>query len=135
MPLFAYFAVVGSVLVGLLYVAEARLGPAASLSITTNFHGLPAPWKAATSVPVLTVRDGVEPAMPAITVAQAAMAAEARAPAVTKTAVEKKARPARKVARHNGKRNVYAHSTRNLYAHSTMPPRGMMAPRQNTIVW
>ena len=57
MPLLAYFTVVGAVLLGLLYVAEAQLGPSPSLSVTTNFYGLPAPYKASTSTPILTARD------------------------------------------------------------------------------
>jgi hypothetical protein len=72
MPLLAYFSVVGTVLLALLFVAEARLGPPTSLSISTNFYGLPAPYKApkAPSTPVLTVRDAPEPDTAAMAFAQ-----------------------------------------------------------------
>ena len=69
MPLLAYFVGVGTILVGLLFVAEAQLGPAKPLTMTTNFYGLPAPYKAP-ATPVLTVRDAPTPEIP-----QAAMAA------------------------------------------------------------
>jgi hypothetical protein len=70
MPLLAYFGVVGAVLLGLLFVAEAQLGPPApSLAISTNFYGLPAPYKAAPTQ-VLTVRDAPAPNMAANALAQ-----------------------------------------------------------------
>ena len=70
MPLLAYFGVVGAVLLGLLFVAEAQLGPPAqTLSMSTNFYGLPAPYKAQ-QTPILTVRDAPAPAMPATALAQ-----------------------------------------------------------------
>jgi len=66
MPLLAYFGVVGAVLLGLLFVAEAQLGPPAQpLSISTNFYGLPPPYKSA-STSVLTVRDAPAPVMAAL---------------------------------------------------------------------
>ena len=64
MPLLAYFGLVGSILVGLLYVAEAQLGPPPkSVGLSTNFHGLPAPYKEASSsrTRILTVRDAPAP--------------------------------------------------------------------------
>jgi hypothetical protein len=130
MPLLAYFGVVGSVLVGLLYVAEAQLGPPTSLSISTNFHGLPAPWKAKSSVAILTVRDGPAPDMANVaqsatktTAAQSAVEAQARAPSVVNTAGAKKAKKASRVARQDKSRNLYAHSA--------------VAPRYNygAVVW
>jgi hypothetical protein len=119
MPLLAYFGVVGSVLVGLLYVAEAQLGPPTSLSISTNFHGLPAPWKAKSSIAILTVRDGPAPDMSSTNVvqsaaktpvAQSAVEAQARALASVKTAGAKKARKASRVTRQDKGRNLFAHS-------------------------
>jgi hypothetical protein len=128
MPLLAYFSVVGSVLVGLLYVAEARLGPPKALSITTNFHGLPAPWKAAASVPILTVRDGLAPEVSKTDVGHTAMAAAIPPPAVTKTAVAKKARKTQQAARHD--------ANRNRYAHGAWPTRGvnLVASRPDSAV-
>src|SRR5687767_13886457 len=99
MPLLAYFAVVGSVLVGLLYVAEAQLGPPTSLSISTNFHGLPVPWKSVASTPILTVRDGPAPDISKVNVAQSVV--DAPLPNATKTTAEKKNKKARKPTKQN----------------------------------
>ena len=121
MPLLAYFVVVGSVLVGLLYVAEAQLGPPTSLSISTNFHGLPAPWKAAASAPILTVRDGLTPDMSKITVAQSAAETKVPPPKATKTANERKTKKTRKPVNPNSERNLFAHSA--------------VAPRPYGTVW
>ena len=107
MPLLAYFGVVGSILVGLLYVAEAQLGPPTSLSISTNFHGLPAPWKAA-STPILTVREAPAPDMSKPVVAQPAVSG-VRPPA-TKIASERKTKKPQKAHRHTASRNLYAES-------------------------
>jgi hypothetical protein len=107
MPLLAYFGVVGSILVGLLYVAEAQLAPPTSLSISTNFYGLPAPWKAA-SAPILTVRDAPAPDMSKPVVAQLAVS-EPR-PATTKIASERKAKKPQKALRHNASRHLFAES-------------------------
>jgi hypothetical protein len=104
MPLLAYFCTVGSVLIGLLYVASAQLGPPARLSITTDFHGIPAPYKAPPS-PVLTVRDAPAPDMTGTTVAQPAAAPEPEAK-TAKTA--KKAKKSTKTARHSAGRNLFA---------------------------
>jgi hypothetical protein len=80
MPLLAYFGVVGAVLLGLLFVAEAQLGPPAQqLSISTNFYGLPPPYKA-NSTPILTVRDAPSPAMSAPTMPATALAQHTPAP-------------------------------------------------------
>jgi hypothetical protein len=94
MPLLAYFVGVGAILVGLLFVAEAQLGPAKPLTLTTNFYGLPAPYKAA-STPVLTVRDAPAPEIP-----QTAMAAARPGDqAPLKIHVTKMPTPKKKVAR------------------------------------
>ena len=130
MPLLAYFTVVGAVLLGLLYVAEAQLGPSPSLSVTTNFYGLPAPYKASTSTPILTARDAPAPDMAPFAFAQstatarpaagAAVAQSIGAPAQTaadtalvkldKTAAKSKTAKARKIARPVAGPNRYAHS-------------------------
>jgi len=45
MPIFAYFSVVGVALLALLFVADANLDKRGPLTISTNFEGLPKPWK------------------------------------------------------------------------------------------
>jgi hypothetical protein len=47
MPLLRYFALAGSALLGLLLLAEPYFGPPKSLTISTSFHGLPAPFREA----------------------------------------------------------------------------------------
>ncbi len=120
MPLFTYFAVVGSLLLGLLYVAEARLGPPASLSISTSFHGLPAPFKGQRSV-ILTARDAPMPDMsgmnaPSSIVVHASMAqpimARATDTKLPKTAQVKKTKKPAKVARKKAGGNRFAQSPR-----------------------
>jgi hypothetical protein len=44
MPIFRYFAVVGSVLVTLLFVADANLGKSGPPALSSDFYGLPKPW-------------------------------------------------------------------------------------------
>ena len=61
MPIFSYCAIVGTALLSLIYFAENVLGPPRQLAISTNFHGLPKPFKAGESVQVLTVREGPSP--------------------------------------------------------------------------
>jgi hypothetical protein len=107
MPLLAYFCTVGSVLIGLLYVASAQLGPPARLSITTDFHGIPAPYKAPPS-PVLTVRDAPAPDMTGTAVAQPAVAPEPETQPVKTATTAKKAKKSAKAARHNAGRNLFA---------------------------
>jgi hypothetical protein len=119
MPLLAYFVVVGSALVGLLYVAEAQLGPPTSLSVSTEFHGLPAPWKAAPSSPILTVRDGPAPDMSKMNVAQSPV--ETSPARETKTHDGRKAKKTRKAAKQKADRNLFAHSA--------------VAPRPYGAVW
>lgn len=114
MPLFAYFAVVGSFLLGLLFVAEAHLGPPKTLSITTNFHGLPEPWKSNKSTPtILTVRDAPAPHLATEAFAQSTVEPRtvAPAPAASKVAEVRKPKKAKKPSRDNPGGNVYAHST------------------------
>jgi len=44
MPIFRYFAVVGSVLIALFFVADATLEKGASPVVTSDRQGLPKPW-------------------------------------------------------------------------------------------
>src|SRR5262245_7752061 len=64
-PIFSFCAVVGTALLGLIYFAEAMLGAPRQLAVSTNFHGLPAPFKAGPSVEVLTARQAPAPQAPA----------------------------------------------------------------------
>lgn len=109
MPLLAYFGIVGSILIGLLYVASAQLGPPSRLSVTSDFHGLPAPYKAQ-SRPILTVRDAPAPDMPATTVAQPAVTADPQPaqPAKTAKVAKKTNKKSTKTARHDAGRNLFA---------------------------
>ena len=117
MPLLAYFGLVGSILVGLLYVAEAQLGPPPkSVGLSTNFHGLPAPYKEASlsRTRILTVREA--PAPPAVEerVAQATVTPSATAP--TKIVVRPKAK---KVAK--GPKTPRQNIGQNIFAQSSTP--------------
>jgi hypothetical protein len=122
MPLLAYFTVVGSLLVGLLYVAEAQFGPPTSLSVSTNFYGVPQPWKPE-SIAILTVREAPAPQIAKseaakteaakTTVGQSAEAASALAKAETSPveavpAPERKIRKTRKTAPQKAQRNLFA---------------------------
>lgn len=61
MPIFSFCAIVGIALLGLIWFAEGMLGAPRQLSISTNFHGLPKPFKVGQSVEVLTVREAPAP--------------------------------------------------------------------------
>ena len=61
MPIFSYCAIVGVALLGLNCFAEGIVGAPRQLSISTNFHGLPKPFKVGHSVEVLTVREATAP--------------------------------------------------------------------------
>ena len=61
MPIFSFCAVVGAALLGLICFAEDILGAPRQLSVSTNFHGLPKPFKVGHSVEVLTVREAPAP--------------------------------------------------------------------------
>src|SRR5262249_52849293 len=93
MPLLAYFGLVGSLLIGLLYVAEAQLGPPSqTVGLSTNFHGIPAPHKvASTRAQILTVREAPAPPMEKLAqTSQPAVTPHAHAP--TKIVVRPKAK-------------------------------------------
>jgi hypothetical protein len=83
MPLFSYFIAVGSFLAGLLLFANTALGPAEPLPLSTNFAGIPKPWKAPKPDVVASVPLPVEPAPaagPASPLAGPAAAAMAAVP-------------------------------------------------------
>jgi hypothetical protein len=45
MPILSYFAVVGSVLMALLFVADATLPERGPAVVSSNFYGMPKPWR------------------------------------------------------------------------------------------
>jgi outer membrane biosynthesis protein TonB len=45
MPIFRYFSIAGAVLLALLFLADARFERHGPLAISSNFEGLPKPWK------------------------------------------------------------------------------------------
>ncbi len=113
MPLLAYFGLVGSILVGLLYVAEAQLGPPPkSVGLSTNFQGLPAPYKEA-STRILTVRDAPAPPVVEEKVAQPVVTPAPIQTARTKIVVRPKAKKVAKAPRtprQNIGQNIFAQS-------------------------
>jgi hypothetical protein len=127
MPLLAYFAVVGTALLGLLYVAQAQLGPPKSLDISTNFQGVPQPWKAERApAPVLTVRDAPVARLGTEAFAQSKVEeaklpkAEAASSSSAKVTRAAKSKRSQKTARKKESRGVFARGT---------------APRQIGAIW
>lgn len=64
MPIFAYFAVVAPVLLGLLCVAETVMGPPGPMPLATSATGLPVAYVAPKAAPILTVREGIVAEIP-----------------------------------------------------------------------
>ena len=128
MPLLAYFSVVGFALLGLLYVAEAQLGPPKSLDISTNFHGVPQPWKAARApVPVLTVRDAPVANFGTEASAQSKVE-EAQPPKAEATPAPRQVTKVAKSKRPQKTARKFKNESGNLFAHS-------IAPRPGATVW
>ena len=127
MPILAYFATVGSLLLGLLYVAEAQFGPPTSLNISSEFHGLPAPWKAQDSIKILAAREAPVPVMPEAEIVQSAVQPKLEPPKKTKQVnahnkqvhAHKKKRVAKAVPP-NGARNRFAHSAASHHNYGTV---------------
>jgi hypothetical protein len=109
MPIFSFCSVVGVALLGMICFAENILGAPRQLSVSTNFHGLPKPFKAGDSVRVLTVREA--PAPQASAGEQAlAQAPEVEAPKkVALTSKIGKTKKAVKVVRTRQRSESYAH--------------------------
>jgi hypothetical protein len=63
MPILSYFAVVGSVLVALLFVADATLEKSGPLPFNNEAVGLPKPWQPDTKGSILTATSAPEPDM------------------------------------------------------------------------
>jgi hypothetical protein len=101
MPFLAFFAVVGSVLLALLFVADATLEQSGSPIVTSQRTGLPAPrYDNATAIKTLTTEPAPAPDMklPAVLAAQPKSAPDALAK------IESEARAARAVASRDDRR-------------------------------
>lgn len=102
MPIFSYFAVVGSVLVAMLFVADATLTKSDSPVVTTSsMVGLPKPWQPDAQIKSLAAASAPAPDMSAAAVVAAAPKAE---PAVTAAAVEQPAPKKKKIVRRQPQR-------------------------------
>jgi len=75
MPIFTYFAVVGSVLVALLFVADATLDKDTQAVVTSGRYGLPKAWRS-DSIQTLVATPAPAPYM----TSDAVLAAQPRAP-------------------------------------------------------
>lgn len=64
MPVFAYFAVMAPVLLGLLCLVEAVTGPPGPMPLASSATGLPVAYVAPKANPVLTVREGIVAEIP-----------------------------------------------------------------------
>ena len=118
MPIFRYFAVVASLLVGLLYLAEAQLPPPPErLTNSTSFYGLPQPVPVRAAATTLTVTWAPEPDMASPLVLAAAPPPEPAATASIASpapaaqlalAAEPKPKKTKKVVRRQDRHNNYA---------------------------
>lgn len=121
MPIFSYFAVVGTALVALLFFADANLEKRGPLAISTNFEGLPKPWKPELNPPLPPAKPpeiqakaapSLDPSFntaPTTTVAQA----PPEQPPVQHTA---KAEPAPKKQKHAARKQPPRRDDRERYA-------------------
>jgi hypothetical protein len=123
MPILSYFAVVGSALVALLFVADATLAKRDTPVIaTSNMYGLPKPWKP-DPTQTLAARTAPEPDMGSAAVLAAAPKPEPVAATVAKPDAKpeppKKKQAARKPQRGpQDWRQQGPHDWRNSYAWS-----------------
>ena len=116
MPILSFCAVVGVVLLGLIYFAEDMLGPSRQLSVSTNFHGLPQPYKVGHSAEVLTVRQAPAPQASAGEQALAQAPFEVVPPKkVALTSKSGKTKKASKVVRTQPRSESYAHAIDNNF--------------------
>ncbi len=113
MPLFAYFASVGAVLMGLLFVAEAQLGLPKPLGLSTAFYGLPPPFKAPPYSAPQPAHETSSSGMPEA-LADAPIMAQAIAPGRPKTAERRTEKP-RLAARRGDGRDRLAHAPQRAF--------------------
>ena len=110
MPILSYFAVVGSVLVALLFAADATLPKSGPIVASSEFYGVPKPWKPDPAKHILVATPAPEPDMTsaAVTAAAPVKVAAVAAPETTAKAAEpapKKKRVARKNTRPDHRQN------------------------------
>jgi hypothetical protein len=103
MPIFSYFAVVGSVLVALLFVADAALDKGTQAIVTSDRYGLPKPWRSA-SIRTLTSASAPAPDMTSDAVLVAQSTAQPAPQILPK--IEPAARAARAEAQPTKKRDT-----------------------------
>ena len=111
MPIFSYFAVVGSVLVALLFVADAKLPKQGPALVSSDVYGLPKPWRPDPAKLNLAANPAPEPDM----TSEAVKAAMPKIAAVnertaTADAAPKKKRVARKQPQPDDARQNFAWS-------------------------
>ena len=110
MPIFSFCAVVSVALLGLIYFAEGILGSPRQLAVSTNFDGLPKPFKAGHSVEVLTVPQAPAPQASAGEQALAQAPSEVAPPKkVALTSKSGKTKKAVKVVRTRPRSENHAH--------------------------
>ena len=108
-PLSSFCVVVGVALLGLIYFAEDIFGRPRQLAISTNFHGLPKPFKADPPVEILTVRQA--PAPEASSVGQALAQAPSEVAPPKKVALNKGGKTKKAiVTRTRPRSGSYAHA-------------------------
>ncbi len=94
MPIISFCAVASVALLGLIYFAEDLFVSSRQLAVSTNFHGLPKPFKADHSPEVLTVRQA--PAVQALASEQALAQAPSEVVPPKKVALTNKGRKTKK---------------------------------------
>ncbi len=116
MPILSYFAVVGSVLVALLFAADATLPKSdRPVVVSSEFYGMPKPWQPDPAKQILVATPAPEPDMTSAAVTAAAPAKVAAAAVAETTAkaadpAPKKKRVARKQPRPDDHRQNFAWS-------------------------
>ena len=112
MPILSYFTVVGSVLVALLFVADATLTKSGAPVVpTSSMVGLPKPWHPDPQIKSLAATPAPAPDMSAAAVVAAAPKPEpAPATTVAERPAPKKKRVVRRQPKHNDGRESFAWS-------------------------
>ncbi len=77
MPILSYFAVVGSVMVALLFAADAMLPKHGPVVVSSEFYGMPKPWRPDPTTQILAARPAPAPDM----TSEAVQAAAPKSPA------------------------------------------------------
>jgi hypothetical protein len=97
----------GVALLGLIYFAKDMFGPPRQLAVSTDFHGLPKPFKADPPVEILTVHEA--PAPEASPVQQALAQAPPQVVPTTKVAHKKYGKKKAVATRTRPRSGSYAH--------------------------